>query len=256
MARPLDEVVTLLAAAGGPEGDAGEQGGPERGELSRPGGTGRSAGADRSSAADRSAAAADSAVRGYALPVGPGHTVIYPDPETDATALAGPLSRLLEAPALGTYVYDSDVLLMTVYAEGEPTHHYDSCPGYFDEAETDTDGNPGGNSGGPEDWAPPVPVGADPDAFVPLAFGPVDRPALRAVLLGIPLDPGDGEDGRYVFANTQHYDAMTCLGLNACRLSTGYHYLSLGGLPHETSAEELVLLGGRMWPAEESAGRG
>ncbi|MCI3272171.1 hypothetical protein [Streptomyces cylindrosporus] len=212
MARPLDEVVTLLAAAGGPAG------------------------------------AADSAVRGYALPVGPGHTVIYPDPETDATALAGPLSRLLEAPALGTYVYDSDVLLMTVYAEGEPTHHYDSCPGYFDAAE--------GDLGDSEDRESPVPVGADPDAFVPLAFGPVDRPALRAVLLGIPLDPGDGENGRYVFANTQHYDAMTCLGLNACRLSTGYHYLSLGGLPHETSAEELVLLGGRMWPAEESAGRG
>ncbi|MGI5455838.1 hypothetical protein ACQEWB_22185 [Streptomyces sp. CA-249302] len=203
VARPLDEVVTLLAGAGGPEGTA------------------------------------DSAVRGYALPVGPGHTVIYPDPETAATALAGPLSRLLGAPALGTYVFDSDVLLMTVYTDGEPTHHYDSWPGYFDETE--------------EDGEFPVPVGADPDAFVPLAFGPVDRSALRSVLLGIPPDPGDGEDGRYVFANTQHYDAMTSLGLNACRLSTGYHYLSLGGLPHETSAEELVLLGGRMWPAEAEA---
>ncbi|MHC3469128.1 hypothetical protein ACYF6T_10465 [Streptomyces sp. 7R007] len=201
VARPCDEVVPLLDAESGPDGRK---------------------------------------IRGFALPVGPGHTVIYPDPETDATEVAGPLGRLLRAPTLGAYVFDSDVLLMTVYDEhGEPRHHYDSCPGYFEEAATDEDGDPLGGG----DFAFPAPTGADPEAFVPLAFGPVDRALLRSVLGGTPLDPDDGEDGRYVFAETQHYDAMTCLGLNACRLSTGYRYLSLGGLPHETTAEELLTIG-------------
>lgn len=184
-------------------------------------------------------------IRGYALPVGPGHTVVYPDPETDALDVAGPLSGLLGVPALGAYVFDSDVLVMRVYADGRLRHEYDSWPGYFGEPETDEAGDPGAGEGdGAEtDGVRPEPVGADPEAFVPLAFGPVDREALASVLRGTPLDPGDGEDGRYVFANTQHYDAMLCLGLNACRLSTGYRYLSLGGLPHETRAEELLPIG-------------
>jgi len=181
----------------------------------------------------------ETGIRGFALPVGPGHTAVYPDPETDAPDLAGPLSRVLGAPALGSYVFDSDVLIMRVYADGELRHAYDSCPGYFDEPAVDEDGNPLGVG----EFAFPEPVGADPEAFVPLAFGPVDREALESVLRGTPLDPGDGQDGRYVFANTQHYDAMLCLGLNACRLSTGYHDLSLGGLPHETKAEELLAIG-------------
>ena len=186
-----------------------------------------------------------SGIRGYALPVAPGHTVVYPDPETDAVDVAGPLSRLLEAPALGAYVHDSDVLIRRVYEDGELRHAYDSGPGYFEEPATDgdVDEDGGGELADEEAFAFPEPVGADPEPFVPLAFGPVDREALEFVLRGTALDPGDGEGGRYVFANTQHYDAMLCLGLNACRLSTGYHYLSLGGLPHETKAEELLAVG-------------
>ncbi|MEU1270913.1 hypothetical protein [Streptomyces sp. NPDC005799] len=182
-------------------------------------------------------------IRGYALPVGPGHTVVYPDPETDALDVAGPLSGLLGAPALGAYVFDSDVLVMRVYADGRLRHEYDSWPGYFGDTETGEEDNPVAADDPDGGGGHPEPAGAVPEAFVPLAFGPVDREALESVLRGTPLDPGDGEDGRYVFANTQHYDAMLCLGLNACRLSTGYRYLSLGGLPHETRAEELLPIG-------------
>jgi hypothetical protein len=187
-------------------------------------------------------------VSGYALPVGPGHTAIYPDPDTSAPDLAGALSKLLGAPAVGTYVFDSDVLVMLVFEDGELRLDYDSCPGYFDEPETDDDGDPL-TPVDEDDFAFPEPVGVDPDAFLPLAAGPVDRAALESALRGVPLDPEDGEDGRYVFANAQHYDVMACLGLNAPRLSTGHRYLSWGDMPHETSADDLILLGGAKQPA-------
>lgn len=186
-------------------------------------------------------------IRGYVLPAGPRHTVIYPDPETGAPELAGPLSLLLGAPTMGTYVFDSDVLLMSLYEHGELRHHYDSYPGYFDEGETDEAGEPVI----PDDFDSPRwpdPVGIDPEAFLHLAAGPVDQAALESVLRLVPLDPEDGEDGRYVFANDQQYDVMATLGLDASRLCTGYHYLSSGALPPETSADELVLLGGAVRP--------
>ncbi|MEU0596659.1 hypothetical protein ABZ484_00105 [Streptomyces sp. NPDC006393] len=183
-------------------------------------------------------------VRGYALPAGPEHTVIYPDPETSGLDLAGPLSKLFAAPALGMYLFDSDVLVMTLYEDGDLCHSYDSFPGYFDEPEADGEDPP---SVEPRfEW--PEPTGADPDAFLPLAAGPVDRAALESVLRGIPIDPEDGEDGRYVFAEAQHFDAMDCLRLNAPRLTIGYRYLAQGELPYETTADDLVLLGGAQRP--------
>lgn len=187
-------------------------------------------------------------VRGYALPAGPEHTVIHPDPETSGPDLAGPLSKLLGAPALGMYLFDSDVLVMTLYENGGLIHCYDSFPGYFDEPEDDG-GDPLSDEE-PFEW--PEPAGADPDAFLPFAAGPVDRAALESVLRGIPIDPEDGEDGRYVFADVQHFDAMDCLRLNAPRLTTGYRYLSQGDMPHETTADDLVLLGGARRPSVRS----
>lgn len=195
-------------------------------------------------------------LRGYAMPAGPHHTVICPDPETDAIELGGPLSRLLGVPALSTYLFDSDVLDMRVYEAGELRHVYDSYPGYFDEDETDEDGNlvvGGGDDGSVQDdgdFTHPEPVGVDPEAFLTLAAGPVDRAALESVLRSIPLDPEDGEGGRYVFADDQHYDVMTLLGLDAARLTTGYGYLSRGELPGEMPVSELMVFGGaRFGPA-------
>ncbi|GHE74757.1 hypothetical protein GCM10014715_31710 [Streptomyces spiralis] len=183
-------------------------------------------------------------LRGFALPAGPEHTVIYPDPETSGPDLAGPLSKLLAAPALGMYLFDSDVLVMTLYENGDLSHFYDSFPGYFDEPEDDGEDPPSAEE--PFEW--PEPTGADPDAFLPLAAGPVDRAALESVLRCIPIDPEDGEDGRYVFAEAQHFDAMDCLRLNAPRLTTGYRYLTQGDLPYGTTADDLVLLGGTQRP--------
>ncbi|MFF8972416.1 hypothetical protein [Streptomyces sp. NPDC014995] len=190
-------------------------------------------------------------VTGYALPVGPGHTAIYPDAETSAPDLAGALSELLGAPAVGTYVFDSDVLVMLVFEDGALRLHYDSCPGYFGEPETDENGDPPALA---EDFEFPEPVGVDPDAFLRLAAAPVDRAALESALRGTPLDPEDGEDGRYVFANDQHYDVMAGLGLDAPRLCTGHRYLSWGDMPHETSADDLILLGGARRPVPRDQG--
>ncbi|USQ89028.1 hypothetical protein NFX46_37970 [Streptomyces phaeoluteigriseus] len=184
-------------------------------------------------------------VTGYALPVGPGHTVVHPDPDTSALDLAAGLGRLLAAPAVGTYVFDSDVLVMLVHEDGVLRLDYDSCPGYFDKPETDENGNP---LVPVDDFGFPAPVGVDPDAFLPLAAGPVDRAALESALRGTPLDPEDGEDGRHVFADVQHYDVMACLGLHAPRLTTGFHYLAGGDLPYGTAAEDLVVLGGAVRP--------
>lgn len=180
-------------------------------------------------------------LRGYALPVGAAHTLVLPDPETDAIDLAGPLSRLLGAVTLSSYVHDSDVLDMRVYEDGELRHFYDSYPGYFDEVETDEDGNPVGDD---EDFAYPDPQGAAPEAFLSFAVGAVDRAVLESVLRCIPLDPEDGEDGRYVFADDQHFDAMQTLGLDGRRLSTGYDHLSRGHLPEGLLLEELMVFGG------------
>ncbi|MFF0790828.1 hypothetical protein [Streptomyces spiralis] len=189
-------------------------------------------------------------VRGFALPAGPEHTVIHPDPETSGPDLAGPLSKLLAAPALGMYLFDSDVLVMTLFENGDLRHSYDSFPGYFDEPEDDG-GDPPSVADPPSVEEPfewPEPMGADPDAFLPLAAGPVDRAALESVLRGIPIDPEDGEHGRYVFADAQHFDAMDCLRLNAPRLTTGYRYLAQGALPYGTTADDLILLGGARRP--------
>lgn len=181
------------------------------------------------------------ALRGYAIPAGPGHTALFfPDPETDAIELAGPLSRLLGAATLSSYVHDSDVLDLRVFEDGEERHFYDSYPGYFDEGETDEDGNPVGG-----DSVRPDPDGADPEAFLPFAAGPVDRTVLESVLRRTALDPEDGgRDGRYVFAEDQHYDVMETLGLDGRRLSTGHTYLSRGHLPEGLPLEELMVFGG------------
>ena len=184
---------------------------------------------------------------GYALAAGPGHTVIHPDPDTSALDIAASLSKVLGAPTLGTYVFDSDVLVMLVCEDGELRHHYDSHPGYFGEPEVDEDGNPLSTD---EEVAFPEPVGVAPEAFLPLAAGRVDEAALESVLRGTPLDPEDGEDGRYVFANDQHYDVMGLLGLEAPRLNTGYTYLSQGDIPYATSVGDLIPLGGARRPAE------
>ncbi|MGX1270778.1 hypothetical protein [Streptomyces phaeoluteigriseus] len=103
-----------------------------------------------------------------------------------------------------------------------------------------------------DDFTFPAPEGVDPDAFLPLAAGPVDREALESALRGTPLDPEDGDDGRYVFANVQHYDVMASLGLDAARLTTGFSYLAGGDLPHGVAAEELVVLGGAARPTRAS----
>ncbi|MCF4138998.1 hypothetical protein L1856_22970 [Streptomyces sp. Tue 6430] len=79
---------------------------------------------------------------GYALPAGPGHTVVHPDPDTSSVDLAGELSKALGAPTVGTYVFDSDVVVMLVFEDGALRLDYDSCPGCFDKPETDENGNP------------------------------------------------------------------------------------------------------------------
>ncbi|MGV9556680.1 hypothetical protein [Streptomyces sp. NPDC003401] len=183
---------------------------------------------------------------GYALPVGPGHTVVCPDPETSFDEIAERASRLLAAPVVGTYVFDSDVVVMLVFEDGALRLAYDSRPGYFDEPETDEDGNP---LTPVDDGECPAPEGVDPDAFPPPAAGPVDRAAPESALRGVPLDPDDGDDGRYVFAEAQHHDVMACLRLDASRLTTGFRYLARGGLPRGTVAGDLVTLGGAVRPA-------
>ncbi|MCX5333209.1 hypothetical protein [Streptomyces sp. NBC_00140] len=193
------------------------------------------------------------ALRGYAIPAGPGHTVLFfPDPDTDAIELAGPLSRLLGTATLSSYVLPhsrlrssggtpiSDVLDLRVFEDGEERHFYDSYPGYFDEGETDEDGKPVGG-----DSVRPDPEGADPEALLPFAAAPVDRVVLESVLRRMALDPEEGgRDGRYVFAEDQHYDVMETLGLDGRRLSTGYTGLSRGELPEGLLLEELMVFGG------------
>ncbi|MDQ0600833.1 hypothetical protein QF037_005178 [Streptomyces canus] len=181
------------------------------------------------------------ALRGYAVPAGPGHTVLlFPDPDTEAIELAGPLSRLLGTATLSSYVFDSDVLDLRVFEDGEERHFYDSYPGYFDEGETDEDGNPVGG-----DSVRPDPEGVDAEAFLPFAAAPVDRAVLESVLRRVALDPEDGDgDGRYVFAEDQHYDVMETLGLDGRRLSAGYTGLSRGELPEGLLLEELMVFGG------------
>ncbi|MGV9275249.1 hypothetical protein [Streptomyces griseosporeus] len=185
---------------------------------------------------------------GYAVPAGAEHTVLYLDPETSCPDLAAPLSRLLRAPALGMFLYDSDVLVMGVCDDGEVLVRYDSCPGYFDD-------DPVPEEDGDHDeeaafvW--PEPVGVDPDAFLRLAAGPVDRQRLLSALRGVPLDPDDGEDGRYVFAEAQHADVMACLGLDPARLAYGYDEIGKGRLPRGVVPWDLVLVGPARWPAAQ-----
>ncbi|WP_416974470.1 hypothetical protein [Streptomyces sp. 4F14] len=194
-------------------------------------------------------AAGRPAIRGYALAVGPRHTVIHPAEETEALTLAEAVSRRLSVPTLGMYVFDSDVLVMQVYEDGELRHVYDSWPGYFS---TERPADAWSSDAAPS-W--PEPLGAAPTALLPFAAAPVDIPALESVLRCVPLAREDGKDGRYVFADAQHYDVMALLGLSAPRLNTGYGALSQGYLPPGTALTELWLLGGAtFWAGGAPAG--
>lgn len=177
---------------------------------------------------------------GYALGAGPGHSVVFPEANEDVFSLAGPLSLALAAPVLYSYVHDSDVLCLGVHEGGVRLHSYDSWPGYG----TDGGGEePSDCLDDAEEFSWPEPEGADPEAFMRFAVGPVDRLALQSALKGVPLDPEDGEGGRYVFAEAQHHDAMTALGLPAAVLTSGYDYLRWDDLPEGVTVEDIVLLG-------------
>ncbi|MFF9626342.1 hypothetical protein [Streptomyces griseosporeus] len=188
-------------------------------------------------------------LRGYAVPVGAAHTVLYLDPETSCPDLAAPLSGLLRAPALGMFLYDSDVLVMRVCDDGQVLVDYDSCPGYFDDEPVPEEDDEDAEW---ETFVWPEPVGVEPDAFLRLAAGPVDRQRLLSALRGLPLDPEDDEDGRYVFAEAQHADVMACLGLDPARLAYGYDEVGKGELPRGVVPWDLVLVGEARWPAVQA----
>ncbi|MEU4086821.1 hypothetical protein [Streptomyces aureus] len=137
---------------------------------------------------------------GYALPAGPRFCLAHPDRSVDDNgvfALAGPISAALGTPVLAAFQYDGDRLELEVWRDGTRAHRYDSWPVRDD------------------DDADDVPVGADPDAFLAFAAGPVDRHRLASALADTPIDPCDmdvdGEPG-YVWAQALHRDVLHALG--------------------------------------------
>lgn len=150
----------------------------------------------------------------------------------DIESIAEELSRECGCGVLAHGVYDSDVLTLWVYRDGERVHRYVSEVGALGEVYEDHDGlmkveldgvvylesDPGRPSG---------PVGADPEAFLPFASGGADAEAITAAL----ASGGYGGD-----AEGRHRALLRALNLDSALLREAYEFLG----PDEVGGAVLV----------------
>jgi len=160
----------------------------------------------------------------FVTPIIEGHIVVYPE-AYQGIWLAARLSRELHGPAFSVAVYDDDVLVYDLFADGVQTDHYDSNPGF-----------------GTGRQLPPEGGNAE---LLCAAFGisPEHAPEIEAILHSSPYTAADGKstdfelvnqmaDYPYLFATERHDGIVEQLALPLeLDYATSYQQVERGHVP-------------------------
>ena len=153
-----------------------------------------------------------------------GHVVVYhAEPDGDPGILetiTEQLSRQFKCPALGVLNHDDDILMYTLFVNGELLDQYNSDPNYFEDA-----GEPDG------------PLGGDAKALCAAC----DRPEAADRVAEI-LQKTRGEDG-YVFEMDRHHDLAKLLGMRNFPIAVEYGSIDEDELPEGVSMDDLLRAG-------------
>lgn len=123
-------------------------------------------------------------------------------------SVASRLSEKLNCAAFTVMNHDDDILLYSLYRNGQLVDEYNSCPAYWNEA--DQDG----------------PTGGDPQALCDTFGMPGDRIEVDRVLhTATSCEEDDGED-QFVFATERHAALVNALGWPTVPHQQGFDYLS------------------------------
>lgn len=183
--------------------------------------------------ADVVGALTDLGADAWALPAASGRVAVLPREDAygyaDADGLAGSVSAKLRTTAMSNVVFDSDVVFVNIYRNGNLVHEYVSEREMLVDWFIDENDEPGFRLGGVEYPAdaeyPKGPGGADPQLFAPLGVGTTDLDRLGATLRG-----DFGTDAR-VFAEFQHRLIITALNLDPAGLTTAFRWARPEDLP-------------------------
>ncbi|GAB3852063.1 hypothetical protein ACFPIJ_53885 [Dactylosporangium cerinum] len=180
----------------------------------------------------------------WVVPAAAGRVTVLPREDeysyADADGLAQSLSATLRTSALSNVVFDSDVVSINVYRNGDLVHEYVSERAALVDWFINDDGAPGFRLDGveyPGDAEYPTgPGGADPDVFAPLGVGPVDLGRLGVTLRG---EFGTSER---IFAEFQHRLIMKAMNLDPAGLTTAFRWVR----------QEELLGAARVKPADQA----
>ncbi|MEV6925638.1 hypothetical protein AB0M46_14215 [Dactylosporangium sp. NPDC051485] len=183
--------------------------------------------------ADVVGALADLGADAWVLPAASGRAAVLPREgphnHADADGLARAISATLHTAAMSNVVFDSDVVLINIYRNGNRVHEYVSEREMLVDWFIDENDEPKFRLGGVEYPAdaeyPKGPGGANPQIFAPLGVGPMDLDRLGATLRG-----DFGTDGQ-VFAEFQHRLIMKALNLDPTGLTTAFRWARPEDLP-------------------------
>lgn len=131
------------------------------------------------------------------------------------------ISQELACTAFGVLNHDDDMLIYSLWHDGEELDHYNSCPDIFAEEPTEEGMQPqGGNAT------------LLAQTFLANANkADTDKTACVNDIL---------HSSDYVFAVERHGALVTALGLPECAVGYGYTYLSNGELPENINSNQMI----------------
>lgn len=151
---------------------------------------------------------------------------------THLTKLLKQISNDLSCTAFGILNHDDDMLLYSLWHQGEELDHYNSCPGMFAEEPTEADMQP---KGGNASLLTQTFLGAD---LEDIDKTEADKIASIHHIKDV-LHSGD-----YVFAVERHSALVSALGLPECSVGYGYNYLSRGEVPENMDSNCMIEING------------
>jgi hypothetical protein len=168
----------------------------------------------------------------WVAPAGAGRTAVVPKEDRHGIAHAPELAASLSAtgyPALSHYVFDSDVIVLRAYRDGQLVHEYVSNQEMLVDWFIDDDGESRFRIDGVEYPAdaphPTGPHGADPALLAPYGVGDVDHDGLGAALRG------ELEEDERVLAERQHLRILEAMNLDPLWLTTAYRWVDADEYP-------------------------
>ncbi|WP_432824442.1 hypothetical protein [Dactylosporangium sp. CA-092794] len=169
----------------------------------------------------------------WVVPAAAGRVAVLPREHeyntADVDRLARSVSATLRTSVLSNIVFDSDVVFINVYRNGDRIHEYVSERAALVDWFIDDNGEAKFRLGDVEYSAdaeyPKGPGGADPDVFAPFGVGSVDLDRL-----GVTLRGEFGADER-IFAEFLHRLIMKAMNLDPAGLTTSFRWARQDDLP-------------------------